>query len=259
MVYIFLLLFVLIVVFYFIAKLIVNHVPHKLFPLISIVLLLISGFLGYLIVDSIVGDIKFNNEKVKRYQVAVDGLKLIRDAELAYKNVKGDYTNDFTKLINFIENDSFPLLRTLEKTKQVTDRGVAREIEFKILDTIGYQRVKLDFEGKDYKNMMYVPGTSMKYELKTGYVIKGVNKYKAPVFEAKIAKTAILEGLREDLLKKELQIVGVDEINGESIIVGTLEDVKETGNWPPSYDKRKSSILEFYEGDHGLAGAVSDG
>lgn len=239
-----LLIVVLIVVFYFLAKLIVNNVPRKFFPIISIVLLAISVYLGYKIVDSIVGDIKFNKEKVVRFQNAIDGLKLIRDAELAYKNVKGDYTNDYSKLISFIENEKFPITTVREESKTVIDRGVPRVVEYKVTDTVGYRNVIEDFKDRDFKNMMYVPGTDIKYELKTGYVEKGVNKYKAPVFEAKIAKKAVLEGLREDLIKRELAIIGVDEINGEQIIVGTLEDVKETGNWPPSYDTRKNTNPE---------------
>lgn len=232
---------VLIILFYFIAKLIVNYVPKKFFPIISVVLLAISAYLGYLIYNSIAGDIKFNKEKTERFQNAVDGLKLIRDAELAYKNVKGDYTNDYNKLIEFIENGSSPITSVREMTKNVMDRGVARVVEYKVTDTIGYRKVIEDFKDRDYKNMMYVPGTQIKYDLKTGYIEKGVNKFKAPVFEAKVDKTLLLEGLSKDLIKRELSVVGVDQINGPTIIVGTLDDVKETGNWPPNYDTRKVS------------------
>jgi energy-coupling factor transporter transmembrane protein EcfT len=116
---------VLILAFLFLAKLLVENVPKKFFPYISLLLLLISVFLGYKIVDSVVGDIKFNKEKAVRYQKAIDGLKLIRDAEVAYKNVKGDYTSDYAKLIEFIETGSNPILQTIEKTINVVDRGVA--------------------------------------------------------------------------------------------------------------------------------------
>jgi hypothetical protein len=235
---------VLILAFLFLAKLLVENVPKKFFPYISLLLLLISVFLGYKIVDSVVGDIKFNKEKAVRYQKAIDGLKLIRDAEVAYKNVKGDYTSDYTKLIEFIETGSNPILQTIEKTINVVDRGVAREKEIKVIDTIGWEKVIKDFENRDYKNMMYIPGTTTKYELKTGYVEKGKDKYKAPVFEAKISKVVVLEGLRKDLLQRELSAEGIDEVNGEFITVGTLEDVKETGNWPPVYDSRKISDTE---------------
>ena len=124
-------------------------------------------------------------------------------------------------------------------TKRVNDRGVMRDVEYKVVDTVGYKAIIDDFRDRDYKNMMYVPDTEIKYDLKTGYIEKGVNKYKAPVFEAKVSKEVLLEGLPKDLINRELEIVGVDEINGDYIIVGTLDDVKETGNWPPNYDLRK--------------------
>jgi hypothetical protein len=234
----------LIALFYFLARLIVNHVPRKFHWMISLLLLLISVYLGYKIYDSIIGDIKFNNEKVARYQKVIDRLKIIRDAEVAHRTAKGDYTNDYNKLISFIENDSMPLTRSREMRKTVIERGVPREIEYKVTDTVGWRKVFEDFKDKDYKNMMNVPASSSKIELKTGYVEKGVNKYKAPVFEAKVSKNTILEGLPKDKIKNEVNIVGVAEINGEYITVGTLEDVKETGNWPPSYDKRTDSDQE---------------
>jgi hypothetical protein len=205
-------------------------------------LVLISAFLGYKIVDSVMGDIKFNQEKVVKYQNAINGLKLIRDAEVAYKQGTGDYTSDYTKLINFIETGKIPIITVSERVRQVMDRGVMRDQEYKVTDTVGHRAVIEDFKGKDFKNMMYVPLTKIKYDLKTGYVEKGTtNKYKAPVFEAKISKLAVLEGLRNDMIKNELQISGIDEINGADITVGTLEDVKETGNWPPQYDSRKDT------------------
>ncbi|PID68926.1 MAG: hypothetical protein CR968_00495 [Flavobacteriia bacterium] len=227
----------LIVVFYFIAKFIVNYIPRQFHWVISLLLLFVSIFLGYKIYDSIIGDIKFDKEKKVRYQKAIDRLKLIREAEVMYRSAKEDYTKSFDTLIMFIEHDSMPILRTFERTKTVVERGVSVVKEYKEVKVIGYTRVLDAFKGKDYKNMKYIPGTKKTFELNTDYVEKGVNKYKAPVFEVKVNKKDILEGMDKELIKREISIVGVDEINGEYITVGTLNDVKDTGNWPPSYDK----------------------
>ena len=232
---------VLIVAFYFLAKLIVNYVPIKFHKFISLLLILISLFLGYKIYDSVIGDIKFNTEKVIRYQKVVDGLKLIRDAEVAYKTVKGEYTSDYNKLIQFIETEKFPITSVREESRKVMERGILVDKEYKVVDTLGYRAVLEDFSGRDYKNMMTVPGSDLKYELRTGFVEKGKNKVKTPVFEARIAKKDVLAGLPNDQIEKELGIIGIDEINGEYVTVGALDDVKETGNWPPVYDSRKTS------------------
>ena len=239
-----LLLLGLILAFLLLAKVIVEYIPKKVHWIISLVLLLIAIWLGYKIYDGIVGNIKFHQEKQKRYSKVVDNLKIIREAELAYKKVYRNYTNDFNKLVNFIENDSFPEIRTYEESKTVVERGVEKQVEFKVVDTIGYTRVIDDFKNVDYKNMMKVPGTEAKFELATGLVEKGIGNLKTPVFEAKVAKSVVLEGMNANLITQEKNVLGVDEVRGEYISVGNLEDVKDTGNWPPSYDIREDSDKE---------------
>lgn len=234
----------LIIVFYFIAKLIINYIPKKLHWIISLALLGVSIFLGYKIYDGVMGNIKFHQEKQKRYDKVISKLKIIRDAELAYKRVKGNYTNDFTKLVHFIDTDSFPELRSYERSKTVVERGVSKEVEFKVIDTIGYSKVRDAFKGKEYKNMKKVPGTNADFELATNYVLKGAAEIKTPVFEAKIAKKTVLEGMDAHLIDQEINVYAVDQVRGEYISVGTLEDVKDSGNWPPSYDTKKESDAE---------------
>lgn len=239
-----LLLIGLILAFLLLAKVIVEYVPKKLHWIISLFLLLIAVYLGYKIYDGIVGNIKFHQEKHQRYAKVIDNLKIIREAELSYKKVNRIYTNDFNKLVNFIENDSFPILRTLEKSKTVMDRGVPTVVEYKEIDTVGFDKVIDDFRNVDYKNMMKVPGTDATFELATGFVEKGIADLKTPVFEAKVAKEVVLKGMNQNLIVQEKSVLGVDEVRGEYISVGNLEDVKDSGNWPPSYDIRNDSDTE---------------
>ena len=62
--------------------------------------------------------------------------------------------------------------------------------------------------------------------------------YKAPVFEAKVDKSIILYDQPKTLLDKEKAEIGVDEVNGPAITVGSMEEVSTSGNWPPVYDKK---------------------
>ena len=231
----------LIFVFLLLAKLIVEYVPKKVHWIISLVLLFLSVYLGYKIYDGIVGNINFHKEKKVRYAKVINNLKIIREAELSYKNVKGDYTKDFNELVRFIDQDSIPEIRTYEKSKTIVERGVPVVVEYKVTDTVGYHKVKENFKHLDYKNMMKVPGTSTNFELATGHVEKGPASIKTPVFEVKVAKKIVLEGMDSNLIKQEVNVLGVDEVRGEYISIGDLEDVKDSGNWPPSYDIRKDS------------------
>ena len=234
----------LIVAFFFLAKLIVNFVPKKVHWIISLALLAIAALLAYKIYDGVMGNIRFHQEKQKRYAKVIDNLKIVRDAELAYKRVKGDYAKDFNTLVHFIDTDSFPEIRTYEESKTVVIRGISQEVEYKVVDTIGYHRVLESFKHKDYKNMMKVPGTDATFELATGFVLKGQAEIKTPVFEAKIPKKTVLAGMDANLIEQEANVYAVDQVRGEFVSVGTLEDVKESGNWPPSYDTKNNSDSE---------------
>ena len=54
-------------------------------------------FFSYKIYDSINGPIKFNEIKNKRYADVINRLKTIRKAQIAHKDVKGVFSNNFDK------------------------------------------------------------------------------------------------------------------------------------------------------------------
>ncbi|MCG8753203.1 hypothetical protein G1K86_13465 [Tenacibaculum finnmarkense] len=43
--------------------------------------------------------------------------------------------------------------------------------------------------------------------------------------------------MKKHLIKQELEAKETDQIKGEFVSVGSLDDVTTGGNWPPSYDK----------------------
>lgn len=220
------------------AYLIVNKLPAKFKPVISLVLWVVIIFFGYKIYTSIMQPIQFNKIKKQRYALVIENLKTIRDAEIAYAEVNRRFTDNFGTLISFIDTAQFAI--TEVKNIVVTEqRGrITIDVEKRIVDTVGFEPVINRFEGRDYKNMMNVPGTDAKFELKTGSVEK-VQGVKASVFEAKIDKEVILYGLNKDLIRQEKEALGGINVPGESIVVGSLEDVNSNGNWPPFYDGSK--------------------
>ena len=81
--------------------------------------------------------------------------------------------------------------------------------------------------------MMNVPETDAKFELKAGLLDQnGVN---IPVFESKVDKSVILFDQEEDLIIQENQVIAVDGVNGDAIILGSMEEIKTSGNWPKVY------------------------
>lgn len=226
-----------VVVAILLAVLIVKFVPLKMRWLVSILLLAATVFLGYKIWGGIMEPINFAKDKKVRYAKVIKNLKLIRDAEVKYKDVYGTYTNSKDSLLNFIQTGKLALTETTNVEEEI-DRGggIKIKISKKKIDTIGYEPVMKYFEGKDYQNMFNVPGTDKQFELATSKVEK-VAGLLVPVFEAKVSKTPILAGMNNSLVKQELEAVETDQIKGEFVSVGSLTEVTTGGNWPPYYDK----------------------
>lgn len=208
---------------------------------IQLVLWIVIIFLGYLVFNSIYEPIKFNEVKEKRYTKVIANLIDIRDAEMAHRTVTGKFQGDWDNLVRFIDTAQFTLTQRRDTTVMDEEYrktyGVDRRVEIVVIDTLGYKSVKDSlFKGSDrYKRMMNVPvdGVDAKFELQAGTVDKSGSKI--PVFVARVSKDVILHDQDKDLVNQEKEIVGVDDVNGPYIQVGSMEEVKTSGNWPKVY------------------------
>ena len=230
-----------VVVAFGLAYVIVKFLPLKLRWVASVLLLAASVFLVVLIYDGIMKPIDFNKKKRVRYAKVIEKLKIIRDAEVAYYDVMGDYTDKEDVLISFIDTAQRPIIEmrdTVIKVNKGTKwQPVMIDVEKRVKDTIAYEPILAQFKDKDYKNMFSVPGVEgKKFDLTVSKVEK-IAGLEVPVFEAKTGKEPILEGMDRSLIKQELEAVTADEIKGAYISVGSLSEVTTGGNWPPFYDK----------------------
>ncbi len=223
------------------AIVIVKYLPLKLRWIASVLLLALTIFLVYKIYNGIMEPIKFHKDKVTRYAKVVKNLKIIRDAQVKHFEVTGKYTKDKSGLIKFIDTAQLALTET--KTiveKEDRGGGIIVDVEKRKTDTIGYEPVLKYFKDRDYKNMFKVPGVEGKeFEVEIGTVEK-VQGLVVPTFFVKTEKKDILKGMDESLVKQELEAIATDQIKGEYVSVGSLEEVTTGGNWPPSYDKKES-------------------
>ena len=217
---------------------IVKYLPLNFRWIPSIIMLVIAVFLGFKIYGGIMEPIQFNKEKVKKYSPVVENLKMIRDGEIKFYEKYGSYTNNKELLIAFIEQAKLAITETRTIVeKENRGGGIIVDVERRVTDTIGYEPVLKYFEGRDYKNMFKVPGVEgIEFELEVAKVEK-VQGLIVPTFMAKTSKTAILAGMNESLVKQELEAIETDQIKGEYVSVGSLDEVTTGGNWPPSYDK----------------------
>lgn len=209
----------------------------------QIFLWILSLFFSYKIYDSINGPINFNKVKEIRYSQVIDRMKTIRKAQIAHRDVKGYYANNFDSLIKFVDQGIFTLIEKKDSSYLQYDRiyriDMLREVV--VIDTLGFVPVKdsLFKENNDYKLMSKIPidGLDASFEINSDIIIK--NNYRVPVFEVKIAKNVILYDQDKDLLKQENETVSVDGVNGPEIILGSLVEVSTNGNWPTIFDAKK--------------------
>ena len=204
------------------------------------VLWILAIFFSYKIYDSINGPINFNKVKNERYADVINRLKSIRKAQIAHKDVRGIYSNNFDSLIKFVDEGIFTLIEKRDSSYLEYDRTYRIDMlrEVIVVDTLGYVPVKdsLFKDSDDYKNFAKVPvdGVEAEFEIKSAIIDK--NGYKVPVFEVKVAKDIVLHDQDKDMLKQENETVSVDGVNGPAIILGSLTDVSTNGDWPTIFD-----------------------
>lgn len=231
------------------VKLVDKFVSPKQKPIISIALWAITIVLGYLIYSSVMKPIKFDKEKNTRYELAVKTMLDIKKAQSGFKTVHGKYADSFEELVRFIETEKFEIVsrkdtividaeRNRREGMVPDENGVGGYFKDVILTSVlGTVSVKDSlFKNSDrYKRLdvIKIGELSVPVTLKTAFVYR--NETKVPVFQAVIDKNLLLSDLDQELVANENKVESIDEINGDKILLGSLEEAALTGNWPKKY------------------------
>ena len=240
---------VLIILIFALVKLIDKFVTPGNKKIFTILLWGISILLAYLIYGSVMKPIEFKQEKEARYEIAVKTMLDIKKLQTGYKSVNGVYADTFEQLIEFVDNGQFEIVSRKDTSVIDATKNAAFGIKvgadgaggfFKdevIITKLGTVTVKDSlFKNSDrYKrlNVVKVGSIQIPVEMKTSTVSR--NDMNISVFQATIYKNALLNDLDQELVKQENKVEAIDEINGDKIILGSLEEVSLTGNWPKKY------------------------
>jgi len=205
---------------------------------IQILLFIAAVALTYFIYRSIQRPIEFGKAKDARYEATVAKLKDIRKAELAYKDVYGQFCGSWDTLINFVSTDS---VRNVKAIGELTDSMIEAKISEKkaiamgliIRDTVKVSVIDALFGGNyDANSLRYVPVPGEPTEFHLGQtVITTGSGIKVPVFEAKAHNNVILRGLDEQLI---INLNDQRRTNDKypGLKVGSLiETNNNAGNW----------------------------
>lgn len=202
---------------------------------IQIVLLLAIVALGFLVYRSINEPIEYEKQYNKRTEAVVNRLKLIRDAQVAYKTIHGKYTGSFDTLIDFIKNGQLKMLRMEGSLNDSLLAAGMTEKEAIKLGIIKRDTVYIPVKDSICKNfnpdsLRRVPYVNAEFEL-GATILTSSSNLEIPVFEAKVANKVYLQGLddqqrinKDNLAKKLQRYPGVK--------VGSLEEANNNaGNW----------------------------
>jgi hypothetical protein len=99
--------------------------------IIQVLFVLIIVVLGYLIVESIMEPIRFNQEVEVRETATIKRLVEIREAQKAYKDIYKQYTGSFDTLISFLDTTSFQVVKAIG------------DIPEEWLDQMGFEKARL--------------------------------------------------------------------------------------------------------------------
>ncbi len=104
--------------------------------ILSKVFLVLSICLGVYLVFSVKSTIDDRAMIATREAAVIEKLQFIREAQIVYQEVNGNYTSDWDKLIDFIENGEYPIIQKTETIVTLSYGADSSIISYDTLDII---------------------------------------------------------------------------------------------------------------------------
>lgn len=194
--------------------------------IIQIVLLIGSIFMGYMIYDSIDSKIKLEEEIKRRKEVVIERLEHVKEAQINYKKVRGQYAKSFAQLKDFLQNDSLIIVKAIGEVPDSLLGQESKALEMGIItrDTtkipVREELFKENFDKivSDINIIPFSEGTE--FSIDAGEVEKG--KVKVKVFEVSAPYKEIFKGLKT-------ANEGIDM--SAALTIGSMTEPTTNGNW----------------------------
>ena len=190
---------------------------------IQIGLTIVILVLVYLIYDSIMEPVRFNQEVARREAAIIQRLRDVRQVQVAHRSVYQRYNSDLDSLVSFVRKDSLPLIMAIGTVPDTLTEGEAVRAGLVRRDTIWIAALDSLFRNKRYPvdSLPYVPFSKGKrFNLQAGMIERGL--VKLPVFEA----YTMPEHYMSDLDDWRTYYTRVDGLK-----VGSMIEASIDGNW----------------------------
>lgn len=204
---------------------------------ITLILIPINIILAFFVYDSITSEVEFNKQAKERIAENVQKLKDLRTLQIAYKKENDVFADNFNSLLDFLENDSTTIIKSVGETpdslvngKQITD---AQALEMGLIsrDTL-YVSAKESIFDENYiksrdnkypfniNTISIIPFTEQQYNIDANVIEKG--KVNVQVFEISAAFKHVFNGLDAENKKYDLNSL---------LKVGSMTEASLNGNW----------------------------
>lgn len=132
---------------------------------INLFLLLAMIGLAYLVIQSVQEPIQFQDEKYKRERAVISQLEFIREVQLAYRDIKGEFAADWDTLRYVLATDSFMNVRVFEVEDAENEEGLLFDTTYvKAADSLNSMGWNLD-------SLEYVPySDGVKFDVDAGLI-----------------------------------------------------------------------------------------
>lgn len=204
---------------------------------ITLILIPINIILAFFVYDSITSEVEFNKQAKERIAENVQKLKDLRTLQIAYKKENDVFADNFNSLLDFLENDSTTIIKSVGETpdslvngKQISD---AQALEMGLIsrDTLYVSAKESIFDENyiksrdnkypfDINTLSIIPFTEQKYNIDANVIEKG--KVNVQVFEISAAFKHVFNGLDAENKKYDLNSL---------LKVGSMTEASLNGNW----------------------------
>ncbi len=193
--------------------------------ILNVVLLALAAFLAYKIYQVIMEPIYFERLKLERFCAITERMEKVREAELAFKDVYGEFTGDWNELINFVDTGYITIYERKDSAFMYYNKRFQKEMskDTIVVREIGKERVLDRFgEGFEPSILKEVPMTEdVEFDLGAGKIER--NGVTVPVFEVSVADTDIFK----DLKKRFDQFIDKEH----RYQIGSLTEATISGNY----------------------------
>ena len=161
----------------------------------QIVLAIVVVVLAYMLYDSLMTPVRFDETRIAREKAVIERISDIRSAQRGYKQVHGKYTGSFDTLINFVLTAEMQFERQLVSSDDSVGLAQLKKAKKKNVEKFTVKAIDTLFGAKkltpaQVQELRYIPFSDkgengQKIEFTMGANKVEVGNVSVPVFEAK--------------------------------------------------------------------------